>query len=299
MLRLQKVGRKATDLLPLSMTRDKSSASTHYQSDGFPPSSTKYRLLPQLLHNNPLPVYSNQRLSGSHFLRIALPPTMTESSDFKETVRQQADIVRIVGDYVKLKKAGAQNYSGLCPVHGEKTPSFSVHATRQFFHCFGCGKSGDVFKFVQEREQISFPEAIKLVAEKMGIPLPKMQYSSESEAEDAGKRGKLIEMHERACKFFEDQLRRPEGAQAREYLAGRGLNEETIRTFRIGFAPDSGFTLKDRLKADFSDEMMRASGLFSWKEGAEGTGGASSSAMYSKFRNRIMFPIANENGKII
>src|SRR3954469_6658825 len=225
---------------------------------------------------------------------------MTTLSDFKETVRQQADIVRIVGDYVKLKKAGAQNYSGLCPFHGEKTPSFSVHATRQFFHCFGCGKSGDVFKFVQEREQISFPEAIKLVAEKMGIPLPKMQYSSESEAEDAGKRGKLIEMHERACKFFEEQLRRPEGAQAREYLAGRGLNEETIRTFRIGFAPDSGFTLKDRLKADFSDEMMRTSGLFSWKEGADGSaGGAATAAMYSKFRNRIMFPIANENGKII
>jgi DNA primase len=220
---------------------------------------------------------------------------MTTLSDFKETVRQQADIVRVIGDYIQLKKAGAQNFVGLCPFHGEKTPSFSVHATRQFFHCFGCGKSGDVFKFVQEREQISFPEAVRLVAEKMGIPLPKMQYSSESEAEDAGKRGKLIEMHERACRFFEDQLRRPEGAQAREYLAGRGLKEETIRTFRIGFAPDSGFTLKDRLKADFSEEMMRASGLFSFKEGVEG----SAAAMYSKFRNRIMFPIANENGKII
>jgi DNA primase len=226
---------------------------------------------------------------------------MTTLSDFKETVRQQADIVRVIGDYIQLKKAGAQNFVGLCPFHGEKSPSFSVHATRQFFHCFGCGKSGDVFKFIQEREQISFPEAIKLVAEKMGIPMPKMQYSSESEAEDAGKRGKLIEMHERACKFFEDQLRRPEGAQAREYLVGRGLQEETIRTFRIGFAPDSGFTLKDRLKADFSEEMMRAAGLFSWKEGADNAAGgvATSGAMYSKFRNRIMFPIANENGKII
>ncbi|MFL6387367.1 MAG: DNA primase [Terriglobales bacterium] len=225
---------------------------------------------------------------------------MTTLSDFKETVRQQADIVRVIGDYIQLKKAGAQNFVGLCPFHGEKSPSFSVHATRQFFHCFGCGKSGDVFKFVQEREQISFPEAIKLVAEKMGIPMPKMQYSSESEAEDAGKRGKLIEMHERACKFFEDQLRRSEGAQAREYLVGRGLQEETIRTFRIGFAPDSGFTLKDRLKADYSEEMMRASGLFSWKEGSDNAaGGTSAGAMYSKFRNRIMFPIANENGKII
>jgi DNA primase len=225
---------------------------------------------------------------------------MTTLSDFKETVRQQADIVRVIGDYIQLKKAGAQNFIGLCPFHGEKTPSFSVHATRQFFHCFGCGKSGDVFKFVQEREQISFPEAIRLVAEKAGIPLPKMQYSSESEAEDAGRRGKLIEMHDRACKFFEDQLRRPEGAHAREYLAGRGLKEETIKTFRIGYAPDSGFTLKDRLKADFSEEMMRASGLFSWKEGADSSAGsAATGAMYSKFRNRIMFPIANENGKII
>jgi DNA primase len=225
---------------------------------------------------------------------------MTTLSDFKETVRQQADIVRVIGDYIQLKKAGAQNFIGLCPFHGEKTPSFSVHATRQFFHCFGCGKSGDVFAFVQEREQISFPEAIRLVAEKAGIPLPKMQYSSESEAEDAGRRGRLIEMHERACKFFEDQLRRPEGAHAREYLAGRGLKEETIKTFRIGFAPDSGFTLKDRLKADFSEEMMRASGLFSWKEGTESAaGGPATAAMYSKFRNRIMFPIANENGKII
>src|SRR3979490_2493862 len=177
------------------------------------------------------------------------------SDNFKESLKLQADIVRIVGDYVKLRKAGAQNFIGLSPFHGEKTPSFSVHATRQFFHCFGCGKSGDVFKFVQEREQISFPEAIRLIAEKVGIPLPKMQYSSESEAEDAGKRGRLIEMHERACKFFEDQLRRPEGAHAREYLAGRGLKEETIKTFRIGYAPDSGFTLRDRMKADSSEEM--------------------------------------------
>src|SRR5215475_2933408 len=133
---------------------------------------------------------------------------MTTLGDFKETVRQQADIVRIVGDYVQLRKAGAQNYIGLCPFHNEKTPSFAVHATRQFFHCFGCGKSGDVFKFLQEREQIGFFEAVRMVAEKMGIPLPKMQYSSEGEAEDARQRGQLLEMHERAAKFFVDQLRR-------------------------------------------------------------------------------------------
>src|SRR5437762_11985346 len=147
---------------------------------------------------------------------------MANPGDFAYTLKQQADIVRVVGDYVKLKKAGAQNYSGLCPFHTEKTPSFSVHATRQFFHCFGCGKSGDVFKFVQEVENVSFPEAVRLLAQKMGLAMPKTQYSSEYEAEDARQRGQLMEMHERACKFFEDQLRRPEGAHAREYLAGRG-----------------------------------------------------------------------------
>src|SRR5258707_11400961 len=121
---------------------------------------------------------------------------MAALGDFKETVRQQADIVRIVGDYVKLKKAGAQNFSGLCPFHQEKTPSFSVHAARQFYHCFGCGVSGDVFSFVQKIENVSFPEAFRLVAQKLDIKLPKMQYSSEHEAQDARQRGQLIDMHE-------------------------------------------------------------------------------------------------------
>jgi DNA primase len=217
---------------------------------------------------------------------------MATPVDLAQTVKQQADIVRVVGDYVQLKKAGAQNYSGLCPFHQEKTPSFSVHATRQFFHCFGCGASGDVFSFVQKIENISFIEAVRLVAQKLDIKLPRMQYSSEHEAADARVRGQLMEMHERACAFFQDQLRRPEGAQARQYLSNRGLSEETIREFGIGFAPDSGFPLKDRLKGDYSEDLMRASGLFSWKEGAE-------ASIYSKFRNRIMFPIANDQGRII
>ena len=148
---------------------------------------------------------------------------MTDSSDFKETVKQQADIVRIVGDYVKLKKAGAQNYSGLCPFHNEKTPSFSVHATRQFYHCFGCGVSGDVFSFVQKVENITFPEAVRAVAQKLGIALPKVSYSSPAEAKEAKLRTVLLDVHERACAFFQEYLRRPEGAHAREYLAGRGL----------------------------------------------------------------------------
>jgi DNA primase len=262
--------------------------------------------------------------------------------DFKDALKQQADIVRIVGDYVRLKKAGAQNFSGLCPFHNEKTPSFSVHATRQFYHCFGCGASGDVFSFVQKIENITFPEAVRLIAQKLGVPLPKMQFSSPQEAHEAKLRTALLEMHERACAFFRDYLKRPEGAHAREYLAGRGLDAETIAKFRIGYAPDSGFLLRDALKRDFEERLLRESGLFSWKEGGDAVGrrssvvgeeqkqlrassselgtsneatkpdaakpdGSSSElpardsqlAMYSKFRNRVMFPIANDQGRVI
>ena len=220
---------------------------------------------------------------------------MSNPGDFSYTVKQQADIVRIVGDYVKLKKTGAQNFSGLCPFHKEKTPSFSVHATRQFFHCFGCGASGDVFSFVQKLENITFPEAVRMVAQKVGIELPRATYSGPAEAKEARLRGQLLDIHERASAFFEELLRRPDGAGAREYLAGRGLNDDMLRVFRIGFAPDSGFLLRDRLKGSFDEETLKASGLFSWKEEAEGK----SAAMYSKFRDRVMFPITNESGKII
>jgi DNA primase len=223
----------------------------------------------------------------------------SNSNDFAQSLKLQADIVRIVGDYVSLKKAGAQNYSGLCPFHKEKSPSFSVHATRQFYHCFGCGVSGDVFSFVQKIESITFPEAIRAVAQKMGVALPKQTFSTEAEAKDARLRTVLLEIHERASAFFQECLRRPEGARAREYLAGRGLNEETIKQFRIGFAPDSGFVLRDRLKGEFGEEVMRESGLFSRKEDGAPKPEAAASAMYSKFRNRIMFPIANESGRVI
>ena len=273
---------------------------------------------------------------------------MANPGDFAYTVKQQADIVRIIGDYVRLKKAGAQNYAGLCPFHGEKTPSFSVHATRQFFHCFGCGVSGDVFTFVQKIENITFPEAVRQVATKLKIPLPKAAYATEGEAKEARLRGQLLDAHERAVAFFQDCLRRPEGARAREYLTGRGLDQEMIARFRIGYAPDSGFLLRDRLKGEFSEEVLRESGLFSWKDvgspesrvpspeqnpGSLNSGGTltgeppasarddkevepttddqrpatrsglttrdSGLAMYSKFRNRVMFPIASEAGKVI
>ena len=281
------------------------------------------------------------------------------SSDFKDALKQQADIVRIVGDYVKLKKAGAQNFSGLCPFHNEKTPSFSVHATKQFFHCFGCGVSGDVFSFVQKVENITFPEAVRLIAQKLGVPLPKVEFSSPQEAREAKLRMALLDVHERACAFFQDCLKRPEGAGARTYLAGRGLDEATIAQFRIGYAPDSGFLLRDALRREFDEELLRESGLFSWKEEASRQSAVSSrqaieqqvprssrndkdvegrrsqepraespnpsdgssagaqslepsdsgsslaarnpklAAFYSKFRNRVMFPIANEAGRVI
>src|SRR6266699_1705921 len=273
---------------------------------------------------------------------------MANAGDFAYTLKQQADIVRVVGDYVKLRKAGAQNFSGLCPFHSENTPSFSVHATRQFFHCFGCGASGDVFSFVQKIENITFPEAVRAVAQKLNIPLPKASFSSPAEAKEAKLRTVLLDVHERACAFFQECLRRPEGARAREYLAGRGLDEETIRRFRIGFAPDSGFLVRDRLKGDFDEAVLRESGLFSWKEassqpsavsrqvnsksldsprhsaneaaelarddnggveqqippfGRNDKGGSAEEStainMYSKFRNRVMFPIASEAGKVI
>jgi DNA primase len=233
---------------------------------------------------------------------------MANPGDFAYTVKQQADIVRIVGDYVKLKKAGAQNYSGLCPFHSEKTPSFSVHATRQFYHCFGCGLSGDVFSFVQKIENITFPEAVRTVAQKLGIAPPKASYSSPTEAKEAKLRGVLLDVHERASVFFQEYLKRPEGAHAREYLVGRGLNEETIAGFRIGYAPDSGFLLRDRLRGEFGEDILRESGLFSWKQeesrqptatGAQQQHGKSAAAMYSKFRNRVMFPITNETGRVM
>jgi len=216
-------------------------------------------------------------------------------SDFAQTVKQQADIVKIVEGYIRLRKAGASNYSGLCPFHKEKSPSFSVHAVRQFYHCFGCQASGDVFSFVGKIENISFPEAVRIVAQKCGIPLPKREFSSPEQAAESRQRVKLLELHEAATAFFEDQLRGPGGAVARQYLAGRGLTPEGIKAFRIGWAPDSFNALRDRLSGMADDETLRASGLFSSKEQGDGTLGH----IYDKFRKRVMFPIANERGRVI
>jgi len=226
---------------------------------------------------------------------------MAEPVDFAQNLKQQADIVRVIGDYVKLRKSGAVNFTGLCPFHNEKSPSFSVHVTKQFFHCFGCGASGDVYSFLQKIDNISFPEAVKALALKLGVPMPKQAFSGPGEAADAALRGKLIDIHERATAFFQEQLRAPEAAKAREYLAGRGLDAENIARFRIGFAPDSGFALRDRVRGSFDDHVLRQSGLFSWKDRDTDPEGVNTPVanMYSRFRNRITFPICSEQGKVI
>ena len=217
------------------------------------------------------------------------------AQDFAQLVKQQADIVRIIGEYLTLKKSGAQNYVGLCPFHGEKSPSFSVHAARQFYHCFGCHESGDVFSFVQKMDKVGFTEAVKVVAKKCGIPLPKREFATLEEAEENRQRGKLLELHEQATTWFEEQLRAPEGARAREYLTGRGVTAATIAKFRIGYAPDSFNALRDRLQGTAPPDVLRLSGLFSAKEQQDGSLGA----LYSRFRKRVMFPICNESGRVI
>jgi DNA primase len=216
-------------------------------------------------------------------------------SDFAQTVKQQADIVRVVEGYIRLRKAGAERYTGLCPFHKEKSGSFSVQAVKQFYYCFGCQASGDVFSFVAKIENVGFPEAVRIVAQKCGIPLPKREFSSPEEAAEARLRGKLLDLHEAATVWFEEQLRGPEGAIAREYLAGRGLTPECIKTFRMGYAPDSFNALRDRLRPMADDETLRSSGLFSAKEQGDGTLGP----VYDRFRKRVMFPIANEGGRVI
>jgi len=231
-----------------------------------------------------------QRLSPSGLILNTDPV-----SDFAQTVKQQADIVKIVEGYIRLRKSGAQNYQGLCPFHKEKSPSFSVHAVRQFYHCFGCQASGDVFSFVAKIENVPFPEAVRIVAGKCGIPLPKREFSSPEEAAGARLRAKLLELHETATLWFEEQLRGTEGALAREYLAGRGLTPEGIKTFRIGYAPDSFNALRDRLSGMADNETLRASGLFASKEQDGGNQGP----IYDRFRKRVVFPICNESGRVI
>ena len=221
--------------------------------------------------------------------------TVANPGDFAYELKQQADIVKVIEGYIRLRKSGAQNYSGLCPFHKEKSPSFSVHAVRQFYHCFGCGVSGDVFSFVGKIENVSFPEAVRIVAQKCAIPMPKREFSSPEEAAEARLRTRLFELNETAAAWFEEQLQCPEGALAREYLAGRGLDPKGIKEFRIGYAPDSFNALRNRLSGMADEQTLRASGLFASKEQGDGSQGP----LYDRFRKRVVFPICNESGRVI
>jgi DNA primase len=207
-----------------------------------------------------------------------------------DAVRAAADIVRIVGDYVQLRKGGV-NLKGLCPFHQEKTPSFSVHPGKQVFYCFGCGVGGDVFKFVMLIENLTFPEALRRVAEKVGITLRE----SAGETFDAGARDRatLHKIHEVAARFFAEQLGgSAEGRAARAYLADRGLSDEVMSRFRLGYAPAEGRALTRRLsEAGFPVTLLETSGLV--LRAAEGD------RHFDRFRRRVIFPISNESSKVV
>jgi DNA primase len=216
------------------------------------------------------------------------------ADNFAQTVKEQTDVVRIVGEYIKLRKSGA-NWSALCPFHKEKSGSFYLYPATSSYYCFGCHEHGDVFTFVMKMESITFPEAVRAVATKMNIPLPKREFNSPQEAQAAGLRKQLIDVHEAATQYFQQSLQSPEAARAREYMTGRGITADTVTKFRLGYAPESFNDMRDRLGKFFPEEVLRASGLFSWKEQEDGSPGP----MYARFRKRITFPIANEQGKPI
>ena len=219
------------------------------------------------------------------------------ADNFAQTLKQQTDIVKVIGDYVKLRKAGAQNWNGLCPFHKEKSPSFSVNATHGYFYCFGCHAKGDVFTFIQKLENVTFPEAVRTVAGKMGIPMPRREFASPEEAREAGLRRQLLDLHEAATQYFEQALQQPEAARAREYLTGREVSPEMQKIFRIGYAPDDFNAMREAMARHFPDDALRASGLFSSKEQSED--GRLLGPIYARFRKRITFAIANEQGRTI
>jgi DNA primase len=208
--------------------------------------------------------------------------------DFVEQLKSSIDIVNVIGEYVRLRKAGPNRYSGLCPFHNEKSPSFSVHAGHQFFKCFGCGVGGDVLKFVMMIEGVSFYEALKSLAERYGIPMPKRNEYSDP---DTRVRAALFQMHEMAESVFRQNLASAAGADARAYLHRRGVSSETIELFGLGYSDRSGRALLRLFQQNnFPAEQIEQSGLVGKREDG---------SFYDRFRNRLMFPIHNEQGKII
>jgi DNA primase len=238
-----------------------------------------------------------------------------------DEVRAAADIVKVVGDYVKLRKAGA-NYMGLCPFHQEKTPSFAVHPAKQIFHCFGCGVGGDVFKFVMMIDNLTFPEALRRLAEKVGVTLSDTFGQATYDA-NARVRAALYKMHEAAAKFFAGQLSgTAEGRLARAYLEDRGLTDEVVGRFRLGYAPADGQALTRHLSGALH-QMVQGGAPYPSADGLQGgaldrmaqSGAGYESELleksglvvrdaernrhYDRFRRRIIFPIANESGRIV
>jgi DNA primase len=208
---------------------------------------------------------------------------------FIEDLKRQADIVRIVQDYVPLKKAGT-NWRAPCPFHKETKPSFNVNPAKEMFFCFGCHKGGTVFNFIMEIERVAFPEAIKIVAEKAGVPLPKM---IDDDRFDARQRDsdQVIELNQWALVWWQDQLQSKAATSVRHYLKERGITEETTKTFRLGFAPDSWDALSTHLRQKgATQEQLEKSGLVVKKD----EGGS-----YDRFRGRVIFPVFDVQGKPI
>jgi DNA primase len=214
---------------------------------------------------------------------------MRYSDDIIEEVRMKNDIVDVISQYVKLTRKGS-SYFGLCPFHNEKTGSFSVTPSKQMYYCFGCGAGGNVFTFVMEYENYTFGEALKSLADRAGVELPKIEYSKAAR-EKAEKRQQLLDINKQAAQYFYYQLRRENGSTAMAYLTGRGLSEETIRKFGLGYSDKYSDDLYRFLKGKgYSDELLRESGLFNVDE---------RHGMYDKFWNRVIFPIMDVNNRVI
>jgi DNA primase len=208
--------------------------------------------------------------------------------DFKDQLKSSIDIAKVVGEYVRLKRSGAQRYMGLCPFHNEKTPSFTVQVVFQIYKCFSCGAGGDLIDFVMRIEGISFYEALKLLAERHGIPMPKRSLVAD---EDARVREAVFQMHETAQESFRANLASQAGETARAYLAKRGMAAETIEQFGMGYSDRSGRAVLRLLEQrGFTRAHMEQSGLVRKRDDG---------SFYDYFRNRLMFPIHNESGKII
>ena len=214
---------------------------------------------------------------------------MYYSEELVEEVRMRNDIVDVISGYVKLQKKGS-SYFGLCPFHNEKSPSFSVSREKQMYYCFGCGAGGNVFTFIMEYENYSFVEALKFLAERAGIDLPEVEYSKEAK-EKADLKLTILEINKLAAKYFYAQLKAEGGKTAYAYLKNRGLSEETIVAFGLGYANKYSDDLYRYLKMKgYGDELLLKAGLIS----ADERKGA-----YDKFWNRVMFPIMDVNNRVI